>query len=709
MFTPINNIPRHARQQEFEELFDLGDKEVLFKTFQASLQKEGELFASSGKLWVSVNHICFSAPHFTLCLNFGDVQEFKLSGLRSITVVLCDGTTKEISGLWKKDECYKLLSSIWFNNVKPDSSRTSSSRTHSPLPSVAQHHHEVPKHEVGKTLDQLDEVADLLLITPSSEKLRSPKKEHEDVSCDEYGFPFESETCKEMYMSFVESYSREQEKMKRKWVSFIQKRPVEQELLQPSNKDEVKNLLLRGVPPSLRPSIYFQISGARKKRNLADSDYYAKLSQEAVRISSLTEWGRAIEKDILRTYPYHPDFSEDEGTLLEPLRRILFAYGLRNKTVGYCQGMNFVCGALLLLFQDIRNEAEKEEKTFWVLCAIVEDLLPSYYSGDMIGSMVDQSVLAFYVERVMPKLYEKFSSLQYPISLVLIKWMNCLFWLNTPSETAARIMDVVVLLGCDALVEFSLGFLAAFQSKLCQCQDLHEISRLLDKSMLEFFPTPGNVDKMQSYIGQLNLMELTSMRHIGFEQAEIRLRAYSTGKAIDRLRNSVSFNENDLHKIQDHWDHLCALSNHKDGLDKESFFGLVISCIAPLWSEEPELLEWLFNCTSKSGTVVNVTEWTHLIENLSTKKGKFKVIYAMSGGGGDPVRVAKLLRLLCSVLDKDEERKNVNNNDNNDKDDIGEKKKKMESLFEEIEKRGENFNPDTFVRAVKNDFPQINK
>jgi hypothetical protein len=34
--------------------------------------------------------------------------------------------------------------------------------------------------------------------------------------------------------------------------------------------------------------------------------------------------------------------------------------------------MNFVAGALLVIFRDVRNETEKEEKVFWILCAIVE-------------------------------------------------------------------------------------------------------------------------------------------------------------------------------------------------------------------------------------------------------------------------------------------------------------------------------------------------
>ncbi len=36
------------------------------------------------------------------------------------------------------------------------------------------------------------------------------------------------------------------------------------------------------------------------------------------------------------------------------------------------QSMNFVAGALLVIFQDVRDELEKEEKVFWIMCAIVE-------------------------------------------------------------------------------------------------------------------------------------------------------------------------------------------------------------------------------------------------------------------------------------------------------------------------------------------------
>lgn len=50
--------------------------------------------------------------------------------------------------------------------------------------------------------------------------------------------------------------------------------------------------------------------------------------------------------DLDRTFPTHPFFREADW--LEKLRRVLCAFALRNADIGYCQGMNFLAGFLLL-------------------------------------------------------------------------------------------------------------------------------------------------------------------------------------------------------------------------------------------------------------------------------------------------------------------------------------------------------------------------
>ena len=60
------------------------------------------------------------------------------------------------------------------------------------------------------------------------------------------------------------------------------------------------------------------------------------------------------------------------------LRRVLRGIGWLYPDLGYCQGVG-VIGAILLLLLE-------EEDAFWLLSAIVEDLLPaSYYTPSLIG------------------------------------------------------------------------------------------------------------------------------------------------------------------------------------------------------------------------------------------------------------------------------------------------------------------------------------
>lgn len=53
-----------------------------------------------------------------------------------------------------------------------------------------------------------------------------------------------------------------------------------------------------------------------------------------------------IHRDINRTFPEHPMFSDNEGQ--QRLFRLLKAYAVADPEVGYCQGMAFSAGILLM-------------------------------------------------------------------------------------------------------------------------------------------------------------------------------------------------------------------------------------------------------------------------------------------------------------------------------------------------------------------------
>jgi hypothetical protein len=77
-----------------------------------------------------------------------------------------------------------------------------------------------------------------------------------------------------------------------------------------------------------------------------------------------------------------PSSAEGCGDGLEELSRVLAAYSVYNPDVGYCQGMNFVAALLLL--------TASEEDVFWMLVALVTDVLPArFYDRTMMGATVE--------------------------------------------------------------------------------------------------------------------------------------------------------------------------------------------------------------------------------------------------------------------------------------------------------------------------------
>ncbi|KAM6150571.1 TBC1 domain family member 1 isoform 4-T4 [Erethizon dorsatum] len=94
-------------------------------------------------------------------------------------------------------------------------------------------------------------------------------------------------------------------------------------------------------------------------------------------LKQLTSQQHAILIDLGRTFPTHPYFSAQLGAGQLSLYNILKAYSLLDQEVGYCQGLSFVAGILLLHMS--------EEEAFKMLKFLMFDMgLRKQYRPDMI-------------------------------------------------------------------------------------------------------------------------------------------------------------------------------------------------------------------------------------------------------------------------------------------------------------------------------------
>ena len=113
-----------------------------------------------------------------------------------------------------------------------------------------------------------------------------------------------------------------------------------------------------------------------------DDEFELKNNIHNHHVQSFADAKAQVEKDLPRTFPAHPLL---DGVGRDALRRVLLAYARYNPKVGYCQGLNFLAGLLLLLMP--------EESAFTWLGTIAEDVLPGYFvTKQMLAPSVDQKI-----------------------------------------------------------------------------------------------------------------------------------------------------------------------------------------------------------------------------------------------------------------------------------------------------------------------------
>uniref|UniRef100_A0A2K5D2J4 TBC1 domain family member 1 n=1 Tax=Aotus nancymaae TaxID=37293 RepID=A0A2K5D2J4_AOTNA len=102
-------------------------------------------------------------------------------------------------------------------------------------------------------------------------------------------------------------------------------------------------------------------------------------------LKQLTSQQHAILIDLGRTFPTHPYFSAQLGAGQLSLYNILKAYSLLDQEVGYCQGLSFVAGILLLHMS--------EEEAFKMLKFLMFDMgLRKQYRPDMIILQMEKTI-----------------------------------------------------------------------------------------------------------------------------------------------------------------------------------------------------------------------------------------------------------------------------------------------------------------------------
>ncbi|XP_072948592.1 uncharacterized protein plx [Epargyreus clarus] len=189
-------------------------------------------------------------------------------------------------------------------------------------------------------------------------------------------------------------------------------------------------------------------------------------------LAGLTKHQHAILIDLGRTFPKHSYFASALGPGQLALYNILKAYSLLDPDVGYCQGLSFVAGVLLL-------HMEEAEAFILLRHLMFRRGLRKQYLPDMSALQVQLYQLSRLLRDHEPELHARLEALDISPALYAAPWMLTLFTSQFPLGFVVRVFDLIFLESLDVVFAVSLALLSVHKDGLMLCESCEEAAEYL--------------------------------------------------------------------------------------------------------------------------------------------------------------------------------------------------------------------------------------
>uniref|UniRef100_A0A8D0MUW2 TBC1 domain family member 4 n=1 Tax=Sus scrofa TaxID=9823 RepID=A0A8D0MUW2_PIG len=202
-----------------------------------------------------------------------------------------------------------------------------------------------------------------------------------------------------------------------------------------------------------------------------------------------------------RTFPTHPYFSAQLGAGQLSLFNLLKAYSLLDKEVGYCQGISFVAGVLLLHMS--------EEQAFEMLKFLMYDLgFRKQYRPDMMSLQIQMYQLSRLLHDYHRALYNHLEENEISPSLYAAPWFLTLFASQFPLGFVARVFDIIFLQGTEVIFKVALSLLSNQETLIMECENFENIVEFLKNTLPDM-----NTSEMEKIITQVFEMDISKQLH----------------------------------------------------------------------------------------------------------------------------------------------------------------------------------------------------
>ncbi|KAJ5052425.1 uncharacterized protein L3040_002174 [Drepanopeziza brunnea f. sp. 'multigermtubi'] len=218
-----------------------------------------------------------------------------------------------------------------------------------------------------------------------------------------------------------------------------------------------------GIPPPLRGVVWQSMSGAR---DTMLEEQFDRLCGES------SPYEGIIGKDLGRSFPGVEMFRDPEGDGQRMLGRVLKCFSLYDHKIGYCQGLGFLVGPLLMHMGD--------RQAFCVLVRLMEHYdLRNCFLPDLSGLHVRIYQFNKLLHLHLPEL-SAFLDGHGVEPAYVSQWFLSFFAVTCPLPMLFRIYDVIFAEGAsETIMRVALSLMRKNQEKIMACSEFEDVMQLL--------------------------------------------------------------------------------------------------------------------------------------------------------------------------------------------------------------------------------------
>ncbi|KAF9105040.1 GTPase-activating protein [Mortierella sp. GBA35] len=247
------------------------------------------------------------------------------------------------------------------------------------------------------------------------------------------------------------------------------------------NPKQLTVMIQKGVPPSLRGLIW-QLVAQSKDAQLEAT--YAELLKET------SSHEKQIQRDMSRTFPNH-EYFQAEGLGQESLFNVVKAYSLYDAEVGYCQGLSFVVGPLLLNMPD--------EEAFCVLVKMMSSYdMRGHFTPDMNTLQLRLFQFEQLMEETVPMIHKHFLNQGIRSTMYASQWFMTLFAYKFPLDLVFRVYDTLLVEGVETLLRFAIALLKANHDQILN-HDFETLIEFLKNGLFEPYMNDASLFVKDAY------------------------------------------------------------------------------------------------------------------------------------------------------------------------------------------------------------------